>query len=75
MKIMFKRGKTVFEAERDPMPPERFKIVCAVLLAVLYTAAVIVIVALSGTWSFFILLPVTAAFCGAMCWVLGVSLI
>lgn len=74
MKIMFKRGKTIFEAERDPMPPDRFRIVCAVLLAVLYTAVVIVTLVLCGVEGVFVLLPVTAAFGLAVCWVLGVSL-
>ncbi len=74
MKIKFQRGDVVFEIERKPMPPERFKTVCAALLAILYTVAVVAIVAISGVESFLILLPVTAAFCGAMCWVLGVSL-
>lgn len=74
MKIKFQRGDVVFEIERKPMPPERFKTVCAVLLAVLYTVVVIATAALLGANSFIVLLPVTAAFCGAMCWVLGVSL-
>lgn len=68
MKIRLEHGDTAFEMERDPMPPERFKIVCAVLLAVLYTAAVIISLALLGVKSFFILLPVTVAFCGAVYW-------
>lgn len=68
-------GGFTMKIDRPPLPEERFKAVCAVLLAVLYTAAVIVTVAMSGIEGFFILLPVTAAFCGAMCWVLGVSLI
>lgn len=75
MKIKFQRGDMAFEIEREPMPPERFKTVCAVLLAVLYTVVVIATIALSGPEGFLILLPITAAFCGAMCWVLGVSLI
>lgn len=74
MKIMFKRGNTVFEAERDPMPPERFRIVCAVLLAVLYTAVVIVTLVLCGVEGVFVLLPVTAAFGLAVCWVLEITL-
>ena len=74
MKIMFKRGNTVFQAERDPMPLERFRIVCAVLLAVLYTAAVIVTLTLCGVEGVFVLLPVTAAFGLAVCWILEVSL-
>lgn len=74
MKIMFKRGDTTFEIERKPMSQERFKIVCAVLLAVLYTAVVIVTLVLCGVEGVFVLLPVTAAFGLAVCWVLGVSL-
>lgn len=74
MKIKFKRGNTSFEAERDPMPPERFRIVCAVLLAIMYTAVAIVAVVLSGVECFFILIPVTVAFGFAMCWILEVSL-
>ena len=41
MKIRFERGDVAFEVERDPMPPERFRIVCAVWLAVLYVAEVV----------------------------------
>lgn len=74
MKIKFKHGDTVFEAERGPMPPERFRIVCAVLLAVLYTAVVIVTLTLCGVEGVFALLPVTAAFGLAVCWILEVSL-
>ena len=74
MKIRFKRGNTSFEIERDPMPPERFRTVCAVLLAIMYTVVVIVTVTMSGVECFFILLPITAAFCAAMCWILGISL-
>ena len=48
MKIRLERGDTAFEAERDPMTPERFRAVCVVLLAILYTAAVIVVIALIG---------------------------
>lgn len=74
MKIRLERGDTAFEVERDPMPPERFRTVCAVVLAVLYAVVVIAVVVLSGIECIFILLLVTAAFCGAMCWVLGISL-
>lgn len=74
MKIRLEHGDTILEVERDPIPPERFRTVCAVLLAVLYTAVVIVTVALSGIECFFILIPITAAFCGAMCWILGINL-
>ena len=35
MKIRLERGDTAFEVERDPMPPERFRTVCAVVLAAL----------------------------------------
>lgn len=71
MKIRLERGDTAFEVERDPMPPERFRAVCVVLLAILYTAVVIVTIALSGPISFIILLPITAAFAGAMYWLSG----
>lgn len=74
MKIRLERGDTAFEVERDPMPPERFRTVCAVVLAVLYAVVVIAVVVLSEIECIFILLLVTAAFCGAMCWVLGISL-
>ena len=74
MKNRLERGDTAFEVERDPMPPERFRTVCAVVLAVLYAVVVIAVVVLSGIECIFILLLVTAAFCGAMCWVLGISL-
>lgn len=74
MKIKFKHGDTSLELERDPMPPERFKIVCAVLLAVLYVVVAIAAVAMIGVECFIILIPVTAAFAFAVCWVLGVSL-
>ena len=66
MKIRLERGDTAFEAERDPMPLERF-----VLLAILYTAAVIVVIALIGFAGFLILIPVTLAFAGAVYWVSG----
>ena len=71
MKIRLERGDTAFEAERDPMPPERFRAVCVVLLAILYTAAVIVVIALIGFAGFLNLIPVTLAFAGAMYWVSG----
>ena len=54
MKIRLERGDTAFEAERDPMPLERFRAVCVVLLAILYTAAVIVVIALIGFAGFHI---------------------
>lgn len=74
MKIRFERGDTTFEVERKPMPMERFKTVCAVLLAALYTAVVIVTLTLCGVEGVFVLLPVTAAFGLAVCWILEVSL-
>nr|WP_325240400.1 hypothetical protein [uncultured Oscillibacter sp.] len=71
MKIRLERGDTAFEAERDPMPPERFRAVCVVLLAILYAVVVIVTIALSGIECAFILIPVTLAFAGAVYWVSG----
>ena len=47
MKIRLEHGDTAFEVERDPMPPERFRTVCAVVLAVLYAVVVIAVVVLS----------------------------
>lgn len=74
MKIRLEHGDTALEMERDPMPPERFRTVCSVLLAILYTVTVIAIVAMSGVESFLLLIPVTAAFCLVVCWTLGISL-
>ena len=74
MKIMLKRGDTSLELERDPMPPERFRVVCSVLLAVLYVVVAIAAVAMIGVECFIILIPVTAAFGFAMCWILGIDL-
>ena len=66
----------VIDEARTAFPERftRFKTVCAALLAILYTVVAIAIVASSGVESLFILLPVIAAFCLAMCWMLGMSL-
>ena len=48
MKIRFERGDTAFEVEKDPMPPERFKVVCALAGAGIYAGMVIGVAALCG---------------------------
>ena len=50
MKIRFERGDTAFEVEKDPMPPERFKVVCALAGAGIYAGMVIGVAALCGGW-------------------------
>lgn len=50
MKIRFERGDTTFEVEKDPMPPERFKAVCALAGAAVYAGLVIGVAALCGGW-------------------------
>ena len=75
MKIRFERGDVAFEVQRDPMPPERFRVMCAVWLAVLYVAAVVATLALCKGGEFFVVIPVSLAFGGALCVVMGVDLI
>lgn len=50
MKIRFERGDTAFEVEKNPMPPERFKAVCAIALAAVYAGMLIGVAALCGIW-------------------------
>ena len=75
MKIRFERGDVSFEVERDPMPPERFRVMCAVWLAVLYVAAVVATLALCGAVGFFVVILLSLAFGGALCAVLKVEVI
>lgn len=75
VKIRFERGDTAFEVEKEPMPPERFRTVCAVWLAVLYVAAVVATLALCGEIGFLVVLLLSLAFGGTLCAVLKVELI
>lgn len=59
MKIRFERGDTAFEVERDPMPPERFKAVCALAGTGVYAGLVIGVAALCGIWGVVVVLGTT----------------
>ena len=60
MKIRLERGGTVFEYERKPMPPERFKAVCAIAGAAVYAGMVIGVAALCGGWGVVAVMGLTA---------------
>lgn len=70
MKIRFERGDTAFEVEKDPMPPERFKTVCALAGAAVYAGLVIGVAALCGGWGVVAVMGLTVILaliaCGAL---------
>lgn len=48
MKIHFEHKSTVFEFERQPMPPERFTVLCKLAVATIGGAVLVAIVHMLG---------------------------